>query len=109
MDVSPIQRLAAVAVHATRPPEPSVPRVRPAAAPAAPSAQANAPAADQDSTRRQPDTPPTRVVVAWHPASLGYVTRVVDQHTGTVLVQTPPEQVLAMVEQVIQQLEGENE
>ena len=46
-----------------------------------------------------------RVLVSWHPGSLGYVTRVVDQTSGSVLFQSPPEQVLAMVEKLIKRLE----
>jgi len=48
-----------------------------------------------------------RVLVSWHPGSLGYVTRVVDQVSGSVLFQSPPEQVLAMVEKLVRRLEGE--
>lgn len=47
-----------------------------------------------------------RVLVSWHPHSLGYVTKVVDQHSGHVLHQSPPEMVIAMVLQVIAKLEG---
>ena len=54
-----------------------------------------------------PQRPPaTAVVVAWHAASLGYVTRIVDRLSGTVVMQTPPEEVLDMVERVVQKLRG---
>lgn len=100
MDVSPIQRLAATSNYA----------IRPAAAPAVTSttssAQGGARSADQQATRPRVATPSTRVLVSWHPGGMGYVTQVVDQHSGTVVHQTPPEQVLAMVMQVIQRLEA---
>jgi hypothetical protein len=102
MDVSPIQRLAITANHATRPVE----AVRPAP-PVAPAPQASPAPADQEATYRNANTDPsTRVVVAWHAATLGYVTRVVDQHTGSVVYQTPPQQVLAMVEKFLDGLQG---
>ena len=47
-----------------------------------------------------------RVLVSWQPHSLGYVTKIVDQHSGQVLHQSPPEMVIAMVLQVIAKLEG---
>ena len=102
MDVSPIQRMAMTAssvvarVAATE----DAPAV-------APTPQARPAAADQEamSARAQARM---HVEVNWHPASLGYVTRVVDQHTGETLMQTPPEQVLIMVQKVIERLEGGN-
>ncbi|HVM19833.1 MAG TPA: flagellar protein FlaG [Egibacteraceae bacterium] len=102
MDVSPIQRLAIAANHAPLPAR--EPREVPAVPPAA---QAKAPAADEQAAHpgRQAST---RVVVSFHAASLGYVTRVVDQHTGAVVLQTPPQQVLDMVQQVIDKLEKAN-
>ena len=101
MDVSPIQRLAIVANHAPKPVDDV--KDTPAVAPAA---QASPPAADQHVTNRNATTESnTRVVVAWHAASLGYVTRVVDQHSGAVVLQTPPEEVLEMVQKVIERLQ----
>jgi uncharacterized FlaG/YvyC family protein len=102
MDVSPIQRMAITANHAARP-------VAPARGPAvAATAQAKPVAADQQATRHVSTESKLNVEVAWHGASMGYVTRIVDQHTGTVLMSTPPEQVLKMVQQVIERLEGQN-
>ena len=100
MDVSPIQRLAAQASG-----------IRPVAASetnpmVAPTTQAAATSADQQTVRARVETPSLRVLVSWHPGSIGYVTRVVDQASGAVLHQTPPEQVLAMVQQVIARLEA---
>jgi hypothetical protein len=100
MDVSPIQRLAMTANHVVRPVE----AVRPAPA-VAPTPQASPATADQHATDRNTG-PSTQVVVAWHAASLGYVTRVVDQHTGQVVMQTPPQQVLEMVQKIIERLQG---
>ena len=101
MDVSPIQRLAATANAAVRPVAPAEKAVA-----SAPVAQATPVSADSEAAR--PDNTPTmRVLVSWHPGSLGYVTRVVDQFSGSVLFQSPPEQVLAMVEKVIRRLEGD--
>lgn len=104
MDVSPIQRLAIVANQATKP----VSSVREAPA-VGPVAQAEPATADQQATANSTTTESrTRVVVAWHAASLGYVTRVVDQHSGAVVMQTPPEEVLDMVQRVIERLQGGN-
>ena len=47
-----------------------------------------------------------RVLVSWHPGSIGYVTQVVDQHSGSVVFQTPPDQVLAVVLKVMERLKG---
>jgi hypothetical protein len=102
MDVSPIQRLAATASGAVRPPV-ATQKV----AGSAPVAQARAAAADSEAARTKAETPSTRVLVSWRPSSLGYVTRVVDQTSGSVLFQSPPEQVLAMVEKLIRRLEGD--
>jgi hypothetical protein len=105
MDVSPIQRLAIIASQVTKP----VPTVREAPA-VPPPAQATPASADQEATHRSPGSEAsTQVVVAWHAASLGYVTRVVDQHSGSVVYESPPEQVLEMVQQVIERLEGSSE
>ena len=76
-------------------------------------AQAPAPAADKpvqgtEAKAAEVNPPATDVVVAWHAASLGYVTRVVDHASGTVFMQTPPEQVLHMVERVLKRIEGAN-
>lgn len=102
MDVSPIQRMAMQASEVVKP-APDVPRTRAIA----PVAQAQPVSADQDVTTGGPGAQlGTHVVVAWHAASLGYVTSVVDQHTGEVLYQSPPEEVLNMVEQIIEKLEG---
>ena len=102
MDVSPIQRLAITANHSAQPVE----FVRPGPGAAA-GAQAAPTSADQQATHRNaPTESATRVVIAWHAGSLGYVTRVVDQHTGHVFMQTPPQQVLEMVQKIIEQLEG---
>ena len=104
MDVSPIQRLAITANHAAQPVEP----IRPAPE-VAPAAQASPPSADEEATQRNTQMESsTRVVVAWHAASLGYVTRVVDQHSGAVVFETPAKQVLEMVQKVIERLEGAN-
>lgn len=101
MDVSPVQRQALTANHAAPPVAPALP------APVAATAQGRPAAADQQATRPRPEMEAsTSVVVAWNAASLGYVTRVVDQHTGAVVLQTPPEQVLKMVEMFIERLEG---
>ena len=101
MDVSPIQRLAITANHAARPVE--APR-EPAAV--SPPAQAAAARADQQADQRSAAAEvSTQVVVAWHPASLGYVTRIVDQQTGDVVLQTPPQQVLDMVQKILDRLE----
>ncbi len=102
MDISPIQRLAIAASHAT----PAAVEIRRPPA-VAPTPQATPPSADQQVAHRDAATHPrTHVVVSWHAASLGYVTRVVDQHTGGVVLQTPPENVLEMVRRVIARLEG---
>lgn len=101
MDVSPIAR---VMPHPTGPPAPVAPQEE--TTPVAPAAQGSAAEADHDMTRHRPDPAPTRVLVSWHASSLGYVTSVVDQHSGSVLYQSPPEQVLAMVQAVIERLEG---
>jgi len=100
MDVSPIQRMAAAANAAVRPVAPPE-----KATGMAPVAQARPAAADSDAARPKTETPSMRVLVSWHPGSLGYVTRVVDQTSGSVLFQSPPEQVLAMVEKLIKRLE----
>ena len=100
MDVSPIQRQANQANAAHAP-------AAPARAPQEPGpAQAARPVADQEPTQRNRAADSTEVLVTWHAASLGYVTRVVDQHTGSVLYESPPEQVLAMVQKVIESLRG---
>ena len=101
MDVSPIQRAAATANAAIRP---IMATEKAAESPRV--AQASPAAADQETTHTRNDPPSMRVLVSWHPGSLGYVTRVVDQSSGSVLFQSPPEQVLAMVEKLIRQLEG---
>lgn len=80
---------------------------------AASKAQGPASAADKsvqatESKAVEVKAPATDVVVAWHAASLGYVTRVVDSSSGTVFMQTPPEQVLHMVERVLKRIEGAN-
>lgn len=104
MDVSPIQKLAIAANQAPR----AVHTVRETPA-VAPPAQASPASADQEATHRSPGSEAsTQVVVAWHAASLGYVTRVVDQHSGSVVYESPPERILDMVEKVIKRLEGEN-
>lgn len=102
MDVSPIQRLAISANQAARP----VDGVRQPSAAVAPATQARAAAADQQTTQRNTSDSNTKVVVAWHAASLGYVTRIVDEMSGEVVMQTPPEQVLNMVQKMIDRLEG---
>ena len=102
MDVSPIQRMAMTANNVVRAASP----VKDAPA-VAPTPQASPAAADQEATATRAEAR-MHVEVNWHPASLGYVTRVVDQHTGEVLMQTPPEQVLIMVQKVIERLEGGN-
>lgn len=102
MDVSPIQRMAITANQAARPVE----TVQPVAPAVPPAAQAAPAAADESVTQRNQDAA-TQVLVAWHAGSLGYVTSVVDRHTGEVLYQTPPEQVLNMVQEVIERLEGD--
>ena len=97
-------RVQPVVAPAT-PPLPPAPGV--GSTPAARSAQAGAPAADQQTARQRPaQQDATRVLVSWHPQSLGYVTKVVDQSSGAVLHQSPPEMVIAMVLQVIARLEG---
>ncbi len=102
MDVSPIQRLAMTANHTPRPVDPV--RGAPAVTPAP---QASPASADQEATHRSAQMESsTRVVVAWHAGSLGYVTRVVDQHTGDVVLQTPPQNVLDMVSKIIERLQG---
>ena len=102
MDVSPIQRMAMTASSAVRPTEPA--KDAPAVAP---TPQASPAAADQEATSGRSQAR-MQIEVNWHPLSLGYVTRVVDQHTGYVVMQTPPEQVLRMVQKVIERLEGGN-
>ena len=101
MDVSPIQRVSAQASGAIRPihSTESAPLI-------APAAQAAPASADEQAVRARVQAPPLRVLVSWHPGSVGYVTQVVDQASGTVLHQTPPAQVLAMVLQVIARLEA---
>jgi uncharacterized FlaG/YvyC family protein len=102
MDVSPIQRMAITANQAARP-------VAPVRSPAVvATAQAPPVAADQEVTQRLSAESRLNVEVAWHGASMGYVTRIVDQHTGEVVLSTPPEQVLKMVQKVIERLEGQN-
>jgi hypothetical protein len=101
MEIAPIQRLAPPAA----PTIPAATGIR--STPAVRSAQAGAPAADQQQARSRPAPQDSmRVLVSWHPHSLGYVTKVVDQHSGAVLHQSPPEMVIAMVLQVIARLEG---
>ena len=101
MDVSPIQRLAMTANQAAPPAE----TVRPALA-VPPAAQADPARAERQAEDRASSMEATsRVVVAWHAGSVGYVTRVVDQHTGQVVMQTPPQQVLEMVQKIIERLE----
>ena len=102
MDVSPIQRLAmagqssaATAARETRPVQPTAQAVR-------------APADQEVRARATTAEPNTTVVVSFNAASLGYVTRVVDQHTGDVLLQTPPQQVLEMVQKLIERIERGN-
>ena len=101
MDVSPIQHSAVTANAAMRAAMPAENVVA-----VAPAAQGRAPAADQEATRSSVAAS-MQVLVSWHPGSLGYVTRVVDQASGSVLFQSPPEQVLAMVEKIVRQLEGD--
>jgi hypothetical protein len=101
MDVSPIQRVAAQASGAVRPVQAT--ESKPLLAPVA---QASPASADEQTVRARVETPSLRVLVSWHPGSVGYVTQVVDQASGTVLHQTPPAQVLAMVLQVIARLEA---
>lgn len=101
MDISPIQRMAMAANQASRPVD------APRPAPPVAAAQASPVPADQKTASRSTTMEPnTSVVVAWHAGSLGYVTRVVDQHTGDVVLQTPPDQVLRMVEKILKRLEG---
>ena len=101
MDVSPIQRSAATASAA----------IRPAAASGAPAtsavppAQANGPAAEE-TKQVHVKASSMRVLVSWHPGSIGYVTQGVDQHSGSVVFQTPPDQVLAVVLKVMERLKG---
>ena len=102
MDVSPIQRMAMTASSAVRPAEPA--KDAPAVGP---TPQAHSASADQEAMAARAQAR-MHVEVSWHPSSLGYVTRVVDQHTGEILIQTPPEQVLIMVQKVIERLEGGN-
>ena len=104
MDVSPIQRVAAQASGAIRPVQASEP-----APLLAPVAQAEPAAADDQAVRARVETPSLRVLVSWHPGSVGYVTQVVDQASGAVLHQTPPAQVLALVLQVIARLEAHSQ
>lgn len=99
MDVSPIQRTAATANSAIRPAAASPARS------AASAAQAREPVAEE--TRQVPvKTPSMRVVVSWHPGSIGYVTQVVDQHSGSVVYQTPPDEVLQIVLKAMARLRG---
>lgn len=102
MDVSPIQRLAITANQATQPVHHArnVPEV-------APAAQAGPVRAEEQATQRNPASQAAlQVIVAWHAGSLGYVTRVVDQHSGSVVYQSPPEQILDMVQKLMERLEG---
>lgn len=100
MDVSPIQHSAAIASAAVRP----APAPAPATSAVAP-AQAAQPAAEE--SKQVPiKTASMRVLVSWHPGSIGYVTQVVDQHSGSVVFQTPPDQVLAVVLKVMERLKG---
>ena len=100
MDVSPIQRQAMQANAAHVP-------AAPARAPREPGpAQGARPVAEKQPTQHTGAANSTEVLVTWHAASLGYVTRVVDQHTGSVLYESPPEQVLAMVQKVVESLRG---
>lgn len=100
MDVSPIQRSAATASAAIRPLIAGSP-----ASPAVAPAQAPAPTADE-TTQIPVKTPSMRVLVSWHPGSIGYVTQVVDQHSGSVVYQTPPDEVLQIVLKVMARLKG---
>ena len=95
MDVSPIQRTGD---HGERG-DPTGCAGTWSCAVAAATAQAAPPAADQTSDTTEVEHAPRQlsVVVAWHAASLGYVTRVVDQLSGRWSCQSPPEQVLDMV------------
>lgn len=101
MDVSPIQRVAAQASGAIRPVQAT--ESKPLLAPVAQAAPASA---DDQTVRAHVETPSLRVLVSWHPGSVGYVTQIVDQSSGAVLHQTPPAQVLAMVLKVIASLEA---
>lgn len=98
MDLSPIQRVTAAANAALR-----TPPISRAESPR-PVAQAAPVSADQQVESRSTAADRTRVTVEWHAASVGYVTRVVDQHTGSVVHQSPPEQVLNMVQRIIARL-----
>lgn len=99
MDVSPIQRMAATASAATRP--------APAVAGASAAAPAQARVAPAEEVKQAPvQTPSMRVLVSWHPGSIGYVTQVVDQHSGSVVFQSPPDEVLQIVLKVMARLRG---
>ena len=100
MDVSPIQRAAATANAAIRPASAAAPATS-AVAPA----QAPSPVAEE-TKQVQIKASSMRVLVSWHPGSIGYVTQVVDQHSGSVVFQTPPDEVLAVVLKVMERLKG---
>jgi hypothetical protein len=102
MDVSPIQRVAAQASAAIRPVQTTESAPAIAATP-----QASPASADEQTVRAHVENPSLRVLVSWHPGSVGYVTQIVDQASGAVLHQTPPAQVLAMVLQVIARMEAD--
>lgn len=99
MDVSPIQRMAATASAAVRP------TAATQSTSAAPPAQARVEAAEETKQARV-QTPSMRVLVSWHPGSVGYVTQVVDQHSGSVVFQSPPDEVLQIVLKVMARLKG---
>ena len=99
MDVSPIQRMAATASAAVRPAG--------ATQPASAASPAQGPAPVAETTKQVPvKTPSMRVLVSWHPGSIGYVTQVVDQHSGSVVFQSPPDEVLQIVLKVMARLRG---
>lgn len=100
MDISPIQRLAITTNHAA-----SADAVR-AAVRAATPPQDLATTAEDHRAGRDGSVFNTRVAVAWHSASVGYVTRVIHEHSGSVVYESPPETVLDMVVQVIKRLEA---
>ena len=101
MDLSPIQRVTAAANAALQPPSPVARAESPP-----PVAQAAPVSADQQVDSSSTAADHKRVTVEWHAASVGYVTRVIDQHTGHVVHQSPPEQVLNMVQRIIARLKG---
>jgi len=103
MDVSPIQRLAMTANNAA----PAVTGPRETTPVVPPAAQVAPAPAEQQTTERSPVSPSAlQVIVSWHAASVGYVTKVVDEHSGSVVYQSPPEQILDMVEKLMDRLLG---